>query len=125
MSMESTMRPALTLQAFAPLALAAAVALSSPASANGWSQDRVHADSFGNLVIEGAAGYKRIVVGQGHSARKLAAYTGATGPKVIYLDQQGDQAERHCYRPPMLIKGRSYMYGFSEGEIPPLGLRCY
>ena len=119
------MRPVLAILATAPLTLVTALAMSSPALSGGWSQDRVYADSFGNLVVEGAAGYKRIVVGQGHSARELAAYMGATGPKVIYLDQQGDQAERHCYRPPMLLKGRSYMYGFSEGEIPQPGLRCY
>lgn len=119
------MHPVLAFLATAPLTFVAALTMSSPALSGGWSQDRVYADSFGNLVVEGAAGYKRIVVGQGHSARELAAYMGATGPKVIYLDQQGDQAERHCYRPPMLLKGRSYMYGFSEGEIPQPGLRCY
>jgi hypothetical protein len=29
-----------------------------------------------------------------------------------------------CYRPPWLLKGRSYMYGFDEGEIPFQGGPC-
>ena len=32
-------------------------------------RDRVHADSFGNLVIYSHAGYKRIIVGMGEAAR--------------------------------------------------------
>ncbi|AMS39938.1 hypothetical protein N7E70_004775 [Aminobacter sp. NyZ550] len=115
------MRPALALTTFASFMLAAGVALTSPAAAGG-SHDRVYADSFGNLIVESTTGYKRIIVGEGASARKLAAYTGSTGPKVVYLD--GPSAQRHCYRPPMLLKGRSYMYGFSEGEIPQPGLVC-
>ncbi|MDR7223884.1 hypothetical protein [Aminobacter aminovorans] len=115
------MRFTLALTAAAALMLATAMALTSPAAAGG-SHDRVYADSFGNLIVESTTGYKRIIVGEGASARKLAAYTGSTGPKVIYLDEP--RAQRHCYRPPMLLKGRSYMYGFSEGEIPQPGLVC-
>ncbi|MEJ6785289.1 hypothetical protein [Aminobacter sp. Piv2-1] len=115
------MRTALALTGILPLAMAAAIALAAPASAGGWDGDRIYADSFGNLVVESGAGYKRIVVGEGGSARKLAA---GAGPKVVYLDRQGRDSVRRCYRPPMLLKGRSYMYGFSEGEIPQPGLRC-
>jgi hypothetical protein len=115
------MRYTLALTATAALVLAAGMALTSPAAAGG-SHDRVYADSFGNLIVESSTGYKRIIVGEGASARKLAAYTGSTGPKVVYLDEP--RAQRHCYRPPMLLKGRSYMYGFSEGEIPRPGLVC-
>ncbi|CAI2932366.1 hypothetical protein [Aminobacter niigataensis] len=118
------MRLPLAFIGTASLALAATIALATPAVSGGWDHDRVYADSFGNLVVDSAAGYKRIVVGQGHSARKLAEYTRSATPKVVYLDE-GQRATRHCYRPPMLLKGRSYMYGFSEGEIPQPGLRCY
>lgn len=115
------MRIALAFTGLMPLAIAAAVALASPASAGGWEQDRVFADSFGNLVVQSAAGYKRIVVGEGQSARN---FSGFTGPRVVYLDRQDGVIASNCYRPPMLIKGRSYMYGFSEGVIPQPGLRC-
>lgn len=119
------MRVALTSAlSLTALALAATLGASAPASASGWDRDRVYADSFGNLVVDGAAGYKRILVGQGGQARKMANYLNASGPKVIYLDQQGESAPRHCYRPPMLLKGRSYMYGFSEGAIPQPGRVC-
>ena len=116
------MRSALALTATASLMLAAGMALTSPAAAGG-SHERVYADSFGNLIVESTVGYKRIIVGEGASARKLAAFTGSTGPKVIYLDEP-DRKVARCYRPPMLLKGRSYMYGFSEGEIPQPGLVC-
>ena len=116
------MRLALALTATA--SLAAAIGFSAPASAGGWDRDRVHADSFGNLVIDGAAGYKRILVGQGSSARKMSNYLNAGAPKIVFLDQQGENTVSNCYRPPTLLKGRDYMYGFSEGEIPQPGLRC-
>lgn len=119
------MRLALNLAlALSTLAVAATLSVSAPAFAGGWDRDRVYADSFGNLVVDGAAGYKRILVGQGSSARKMASYLNAGAPKVVYLDQQGERAKPHCYRPPMLLKGRSYMYGFSEGEIPQPGRVC-
>ena len=97
--------------------LAAGTALPAAAA----KQDHVYADSFGNLVIESAAGYKRILVGEGAMARKLADYVGAGRPRVEYLDPAGaGRGGGDCYRPPVLVKGRSYMYGFSEGEIPQI-----
>ncbi|PWK76200.1 hypothetical protein [Aminobacter sp. AP02] len=116
------MRLALALTATA--SLAAIIGFSAPATAGGWDRDRVHADSFGNLVVDGAAGYKRILVGQGGSARKMSNYLNAGAPKVVYLDQQDQGIVSNCYRPPTLLKGRGYMYGFSEGVIPQPGLRC-
>ncbi|WP_269931923.1 hypothetical protein [Aminobacter sp. HY435] len=119
--MRLALTSALALTAFA---LAAPLGASGSAFAGGWDRDRVYADSFGNLVVDSAAGYKRILVGQGNSARKMASYLNSGAPKVVYLDRQGERATRHCYRPPMLLKGRSYMYGFSEGEIPQPGRVC-
>ena len=45
----------------------------SVADASAWSRyrDHIYADLFGNLVIQSPSGYKRIIVGQGHLAKKL------------------------------------------------------
>jgi hypothetical protein len=104
-------------------ALAVAVgAAGYAAPAFAWSRqhDHVYADSFGNLVIDSAAGYKRIIVGEGAQAKKLADYTDAGQPKVEYLDRTDDHVGEDCYRPPVFVKGRSYMYGLSDGEMPEL-----
>lgn len=103
------------LAAFAMAAVAVACAI--PASAGARHHDRVYADSFGNLVIDSAAGYKRILVGEGKLAKELSAYTSAGQPKVVYADEYGHQ---DCYRPPVFVKGRSYMYGLADGEMPEL-----
>lgn len=110
----------------AMLAMTAVFAAATiPASAGGRSHDHVYADSFGNLVVDSAAGYKRIVVGEGGKADKLAEYTDAGQPKIVYADEGGRVGEaRDCDRPPALVKGRSYMYGFDQGEIPFQGGDC-
>ena len=109
----------------AALVLAAA-SLGVAAPAMAWSRhhDRVYADSFGNLVIDSAAGYKRIIVGEGRLAKKLSDYTGAgqpeAEPEVLYEDEADHVSRRGCYQPPVFVKGRSYMYGLSDGEMPNL-----
>ena len=107
-------------------ALLASLMLSlSAASAETWGKDHVYADSFGNLVIDSAAGYKRILVGEGRQAKALADYTSAGQPTVVYADRDAvDTGDERCYRPPVLVKGRSYMYGFDEGVIPLQGGPC-
>ena len=107
---------------FATAAMSAALAIATAAPAAAWDHDRVYADSFGNLVVESAAGYKRIIVGQGQHAKELAEFTRSHGPRVITYD--GAAVEADCYRPPALIKGRSHMYGFDQGEIPFQGGDC-
>ncbi|MCA0034889.1 hypothetical protein [Mesorhizobium sp. B263B2A] len=107
----------------AALIVAASVAglATAPALAGARHQDRVYADSFGNLVIDSAAGYKRIIVGEGKLAKQLSDYTSAGQPKVIYQDEADEiSSGSDCYRPPVFVKGRSYMYGLSEGEMPEL-----
>jgi len=101
------------------LVLALATGFAAPALAEG-HRDRVYADSFGNLVIESAAGYKRILVGEGKLAKELSDYTSAGQPSVVYENQSDDVSGRDCYRPPVFVKGRSYMYGLSDGEMPEL-----
>ena len=98
---------------------AAAVGFAAPAMAGSRHHDRVYADSLGNLVIDSAAGYKRILVGEGRLAKQLSDYTGAGQPKVIY-ENDTDELSGDCYRPPVFVKGRSYMYGLSDGEMPEL-----
>ncbi|WP_274627072.1 hypothetical protein [Arvimicrobium flavum] len=96
--------------------------LGTPALAGERLRDHVYSDSYGNLVVYSSAGYKRIVVGQGHLAKKLAAETGAAlgEPKVVYLDENDAYYVADCYRPPVFVKGRSYMYGLADGEMPVL-----
>ncbi|TJW82577.1 MAG: hypothetical protein E5X43_23765 [Mesorhizobium sp.] len=98
--------------------VAVAIGLAAPVRAG--TRDRVYADSFGNLVIESAAGYKRILVGEGNLAKELSDYIGAGRPKIVYQDESDDVSSRDCYRPPVFVKGRSYMYGLSDGEMPEL-----
>ena len=50
---------------------------SGPAEAGWFYRDHAYADSFGNLVIYSPAGYKRIIVGQGHRARATSPYVAA------------------------------------------------
>ncbi|MDX8531814.1 hypothetical protein RFM41_08335 [Mesorhizobium sp. VK25A] len=91
----------------------------APAEAGLRHHDRVYADSFGNLVIDSAAGYKRIIVGQGKLAKNLSEYSSAGQPDVVY-DDADEAGAPGCYQPPVLVKGRSYMYGLSDGEMPNL-----
>ena len=98
---------------------AVSVGFAVPALAALRHHDRAYADSFGNLVVDSAAGYKRIIVGEGKLAKQFSDYTGAGQPDVIYEDESDDVGPG-CYQPPVLVKGRSYMYGLSEGEMPNL-----
>jgi len=126
------MRLRLSDLSFLPLVVASTAAclavsgLASPAFAGGGPyHDRVYADSFGNLVVHSRSGYKRIVVGQGHLAKELAGYEQA-GDGVVYLDDdEGEIVFRDCWKPAVLLKGRSYMYGLEDGELPDLPGGCH
>lgn len=99
---------------FALALLACGAMVTGQALADSRYRDRVSADSFGNLVVYSAAGYKRIVVGEGHRAREVAAYT---APKVIYFDDpEPTVVYREC--PAVLLKGRSHMYGLPDHVVP-------
>jgi hypothetical protein len=111
---------------FLPLALAlVAGGLSVPADAGSRHRDRIYADSFGNLVIHSRNGYKRIIVGAGHRAKELAGYE-ETGEDdgVIYFDDDDVVLTGDCWKPAVLLKGRSYMYGLEDGELPDLPGKC-
>jgi hypothetical protein len=121
------MRWRLSELSFLPLAaslLAAGLALAgliAPANAGGAGRDRVYADSFGNLIVHSRSGYKRIVVGQGQLAGELAAYEqGGRSDDVVYFDNDDVAVPYECWKPAVLLKGRSYMYGLEDGELPDL-----
>ncbi len=80
-------------------------------------RNQVHADSFGNLVIYSPSGYKRIIVGEGHMAKRLAANLGS--PQTV-PGPDGAWAGWDC--PTVLVKGRSYMYGLPDHAVPNLSL---
>ena len=83
-------------------------------------RDYIYADSYGNLVIYSRAGFKRIVVGKGYLADELADDSGASGdePHVVRADEE--PYYRDCYRPPVVVYGRSFMYGLRDGEMPEI-----
>ena len=121
------MRSRLSELSFLPLAVGLLMTgltvggVAAPAHAGGSLHDRIYADSFGNLIVHSRSGYKRIVVGQGHLARELAAYEGAgSGDGVVYLDGDDEAVPYECWKPAVLLKGRSYMYGLEDGELPDL-----
>lgn len=124
------MRPTCFRLAGAALVLAAAF-WTIPAFAGPYFTDRdsVHADSFGNLVIYSPAGYKRIIVGMGEAASGYQATGSYYEPE--YGPEPGKEARAHrhhdghhryaewgCKRAPVLLKGRSHMYGLPDGVIP-------
>lgn len=104
-----------------------AVLLGGPAAAGDY-RDRVHADSFGNLVIHSHAGHKRIIVGMGHVAESYnltGSYYEPEEPQVVYLDEEREARNvRRCSRPPHVWHGRSHMYGLPDGVVPQAPLVC-
>jgi hypothetical protein len=102
---------------------ALALGLASPALAER-PRDRVEADSYGNLVVWSSAGYKRIVVKKGHLADELADFVNAGRPTIVRGGDDDDGYDGECLRAPVLLKGRSYMYGLSDGELPVLAGSC-
>lgn len=98
--------------------LTVALVSSTADAGDGRYRDKVYADSYGNLVIHSAAGYKRIIVGEGHLAGKLAEYTGSEDADVVYYDEDDGRAYVKRCRRATLLKGRSYMYGLPDGVVP-------
>ena len=113
--------PGLTAVAAAATMLAATF-VSGPALAAEDGRDRVHADSFGNLVIHSQAGYKRIIVGMGHVAEAYQLTGSYYEPEVVELDRERNV--RRCSRPPHVWHGRSHMYGLDRGQVPQAPVVC-
>jgi len=88
------------------------------------AQDFAYADSYGNLVIDSAAGYKRILVGRGRDAERVNKFLDRgqdlRQPSEYLLPRKLYFGYRDCYRPGAFVKGRSYMYGLADGEMPIL-----
>lgn len=111
------MRSKLVLCRALPLAAGLLVAV-APALAGDIYGERYHADSFGNLIVYSPAGYKRIIVGQGHVLAEFEAQAAADEPESY--DDEGVEryAYRNCRTLPGMFKGRSYMYGLPDGVVP-------
>lgn len=102
----------------------ACLASGAVAQAGGLYKERIHADSFGNLIVYSPSGYKRIVVGRGYLADRMRA-SRASGPKIVYLDRGRDVAGT-CHRHAVLLHGRSYMYGLPDNVVPePSAAACW
>jgi len=97
-----------------------AFGLSMPVQAESSYSDRIYADSFGNLVVHSRSGSKRIVVGQGALAQELADYERPQDRNIAYADSGEESVPYECWKPAVLLKGRSYMYGLEDGELPDL-----
>lgn len=113
------MRSKLALLRTLPLAAGLIVA-AAPALAGDPYGERYHADTFGNLIVYSPAGYKRIIVGQGHVLAEYEAQAAVDGPESYYDDGAVVErhAHRHCRTVPGMFKGRSYMYGLPDGVVP-------
>lgn len=101
------------------IALTGIALASGPALAN----ERVHADAFGNLVIQSEAGYKRILVGKGDLAKEMAEALDANQPQIVVL---GHSAFAVSGRPckPLIHHGRSAMWGLDRGQAPVIASAC-
>jgi hypothetical protein len=98
--------------------IAAVCFAAAPAIAYEMDGETYHADSFGNLVVQSASGYKRILVGQGHLLAEYEAEQAASSPDVVYYDGPARETARRCHYEPGMFKGRSYMYGLPDGVVP-------
>jgi hypothetical protein len=108
-----------------------ALALAAPAAADSYFyRDHAYADSFGNLVVYSPSGYKRIVVGKGYLADKLASAAESDGPRVVHLHRAPGNYTyvRHPYayrgECAVLLHGRSYMYGLPDNVVPVPAKDC-
>ncbi|MDN5928156.1 MAG: hypothetical protein L0I29_13865 [Hyphomicrobiales bacterium] len=102
-----------------------ALAITAPAAADSFYRDHAYADSFGNLVVYSHAGYKRIVVGKGYLAEKLASAGESEGPRVVHLRRApGHYTYVRRGECAVLLHGRSYMYGLPDNVVPVPAKDC-
>ena len=105
-----------------------AFAMAAPSAAESFYRDHAYADSFGNLVVYAPSGYKRIVVGKGYLADKLANAAESDGPHVVRLRRAPGHYSyvRHSHRGvcAVLLHGRSYMYGLPDNVVPVPAKDC-
>ena len=100
-----------------------ALALAAPAAAGSLYKDRVHADSFGNLVVYSASGYKRILVGQGEVADSYNLTGSYYEPETAQIREPVRHLKR-CSQPPYRWQGRSHMYGLPDHVVPEPPIVC-
>jgi hypothetical protein len=103
----------------------AAFALAAPAAADSFYHDHAYADSFGNLVVYAPSGYKRIVVGKGYLADRVASADEGSGPHIVRLHRApGQYAYIRRGECAVLLHGRSYMYGLPDNVVPVPAKDC-
>ncbi len=75
----------------------------------------VVADAYGNAIIRTLGGAKIIAVGQAGLAESFV------GPQVVEASGtvSGAMSRNNCREVGIFIKGRSYMYGVSDGDPVP------
>lgn len=75
----------------------------------------VVADAYGNAIIRTMGGAKIIAVGQAGLAESFA------GPQVVEASGtvNHETSRNNCREVGIFIKGRSYMYGVSDGDPVP------
>ncbi|TKT82837.1 hypothetical protein [Aquamicrobium sp. LC103] len=104
-------------------ALALTISAIGMANAGSLYEDQVHADSFGNLVVYSSAGYKRILVGKGYAAESYNLTGSYHEPEILLYDAPPPQRRLRCSRYPVVLHGRSYMYGLPRNVVPvPTGI---
>lgn len=67
----------------------------------------IEADAYGNAIIRTIGGAKIIAVGQAELAENFVA------PEVVALEG------KNCREVGIVLKGRSFMYGLSDGDPVP------
>jgi hypothetical protein len=82
-----------------PILAAAVAATLGVASAEAGQRDRdhVYADSFGNLIVDSAAGYKRIIVGQGSQIKELSKFLNQDQPPVVLYEDENSETRYDSY----------------------------
>ncbi len=104
-----------------PIILAAVALTTSFGLAGNAHADRIHTDSFGNLVVYSSAGYKRIVVGAG-ATEPISRANSQHGeaPRIAWNGGQRLRLTpaRDCEFGAVLLHGRSYMYGLPDHVVP-------
>lgn len=107
------------------LGLGGVLYYAAPAQAESSIGELRYQDSFGNLIIHNPGSYKIILVGQTYQE---AGLRDEVGPKIIYgsdygLQDEGQYEDAPCSRLPVLLHGRSYMYGLPDNVVPvPAGI---
>jgi hypothetical protein len=119
----------------ASMGLALVLTASQIAGANDINSNNTYGDEYGNVILHAAGGPKIIFVGATAAKsdvlgreirRQVPVYKRAKGPTVISpvsdpIVLGSVPAPNTGCNSPIVIQGRSYMYGFDRNETPVIG----